>query len=108
MAITASEASRDLERLIERVNLDHIGIEIISERGAAVLISKDEYDSLAETIYLRRSPANAKRLLAAIKATRNGASVERLLLELDPKALPSPEHRSALQCPQEHGDTRAS
>ena len=50
MAITASEARSDLFGLIERVNLDQTEVEITSKRGSAVLMSKDEYDSLLETL----------------------------------------------------------
>ena len=49
MAITASEARSDLFGLIERVNLDQTEVEITSKRGSAVLMSKDEYDSLLGT-----------------------------------------------------------
>ena len=72
MAITTSEARRDLFGLIERVNLDHSEVEITSRRGSAVLMSKAEYDSLVETSYLLRSPANAQRLLSALAAVRDG------------------------------------
>lgn len=76
MAITTSEARRDLFGLIERVNLDHSEIEITSKRGSAVLMSKDEYDSLVETSYLLRSPENARRLVNALHDARaaNGES----------------------------------
>lgn len=70
MAITAKEARRDLARLIERVNLDRTEIEIVSERGSAVLMSKDAYDSLVETNYLLSSPANAHRLLSSLGSAR--------------------------------------
>ncbi len=70
MAITASEARRDLVRLIERVNLDRTEVEIVSKRGSAVLMSKGEYDALVETSYLLRSPANARRLGAALDSVR--------------------------------------
>ncbi len=56
MAITTSEARRDLFGLIERVNLDHTEVEITSKRGSAVLMSKDEYDALVETSLLLRGP----------------------------------------------------
>jgi len=72
MAITTSEARRDLFGLIERVNLDHTEVEITSKRGSAVLMSKDEFDSLVETSYLLRSPANAQRLLSAMAHARAG------------------------------------
>jgi antitoxin YefM len=70
MAISASSARRDLFKLIERVNLDRVGIEIVSPRGSAMLLSKDEYDSLKETSYLLSSPKNAERLLSALTAVR--------------------------------------
>ncbi|NYE95827.1 antitoxin YefM [Psychromicrobium silvestre] len=81
MAITASEARRDLFGLIERVNLDHTEIEIMSKRGSAVLMSKDEYDALVETSYLLRSPKNAQRLLSALESSREGQVVEHELIE---------------------------
>jgi antitoxin YefM len=70
MAITASKARRDLVRLIERVNLDRTELEIVSKRGSAVLMSKDEYDALVETSYLLSSPANAHRLMSALESVR--------------------------------------
>ena len=81
MAITTSEARRDLFGLIERVNLDHTEVEIISKRGSAVLMSKDEYDSLVETSYLLRSPKNAIRLLSALESAREGNVTEHGLIE---------------------------
>jgi antitoxin YefM len=72
VAVTASEARRDLPGLIERVNLDRTNIEIVSKRGSAVLISKDEYDSLMETSFLLQSPKNAQRLLSSLAAAREG------------------------------------
>jgi antitoxin YefM len=41
-----------------------------SMHGSAVLMSKDEYDSLLETTYLLRSPKNARRLIDAIESAR--------------------------------------
>ncbi len=81
MAITATEARRDLFGLIERVNLDQTEVEIMSKRGSAVLMSKEEYDSLVETSYLLRSPKNAVRLLAALESARDGQTVEHELIE---------------------------
>ncbi len=81
MAITTSEARRDLFGLIERVNLDHTEVEITSKRGSAVLMSKDEYDSLIETTYLLRSPENARRLLDAMESARKGDVSEHDLIE---------------------------
>lgn len=70
MAVTASEARRKLNRLIERVNLDRTEIQIVSKHGSAVMMSKDEYDALVETSYLLSSPTNASRLMSALRSVR--------------------------------------
>ncbi|WP_232663052.1 type II toxin-antitoxin system Phd/YefM family antitoxin [Pseudonocardia sp. TRM90224] len=72
MAITASEARRHLSALIEQVNDDRTPVEIISPRGAAVLIAKPDFDALEETAHLLRSPANAARLMESLVQARSG------------------------------------
>ncbi|GAB2689878.1 type II toxin-antitoxin system Phd/YefM family antitoxin [Nocardia thraciensis] len=73
MAISASEARTRLFPLIQQVNDDHVPVRINSKGGDAVLMSADDYDSWQETIYLLRSPADAKRLLEAIAWDKSGA-----------------------------------
>jgi antitoxin YefM len=72
MAITASEARKNLFPLIEQVNDDRTPIEITSRRGDAVLLSRADYDALEETAHLLRVPANAKRLLESLQQARSG------------------------------------
>ena len=72
MAITASEARKNLFPLIEQVNDDRTTIEITSRRGTAVLMSLDDYNALEETAYLLRSPTNATRLMAGLEQARAG------------------------------------
>ncbi|XVV11046.1 type II toxin-antitoxin system Phd/YefM family antitoxin [Actinoplanes sp. CA-131856] len=76
-AISASEARRTLLPLIERVNADHTPIEIVSMRGNAVLVSKEDWDAMVETNYLLRSPANAKWLAESVEQWRAGRTTER-------------------------------
>ena len=76
-AISASEARKTLFPLIERVNEDHTPIEIVSKRGNAVLVSKEDWDSIVETNYLLRSPANAKHLVESVEQWRAGRVTER-------------------------------
>lgn len=76
MAITASEARRGLFGLIENVNDDRTAVEITSKRGNAVLMSLSEYEALAETAYLLRAPANARRLLESLAQAEAGELVE--------------------------------
>lgn len=70
--ITASEARKRLFPLIEEVNQDADHVVITSKAGNAVLISESEWDSWQETMYLLRSPANAKRLIESISRTAEG------------------------------------
>ena len=73
MAISASEARQRLFPLIQQVNNDHEPVRIASRAGDAVLMSAADYDSWQETVYLLRSPENARRLMEAVardKASR--------------------------------------
>lgn len=79
MAITASEARKNLFPLIEQVNNDRTPIEITSKRGDAVLIAVADYRALEETAYLLRSPANARRLLESMDQARSGDTQEHQL-----------------------------
>ena len=79
MAITASEARKNLFPLIEKVNADRTPIEITSKRGDAVLMAVDDYRALEETAYLLRSPANVRRLLESMEQARTGKTEEREL-----------------------------
>jgi|SRR5215469_7926776 len=75
MAITASEARKRLFPLIKQVNDDRAPVEIVSNHGRAYLIAADDYESMAETDYLLRSPANAARLMAAAEEVRSGRNL---------------------------------
>jgi antitoxin YefM len=72
VAISASEARSRLFPLIRQVNDDHEPIRISSK--GAVLMSAEDFDSWQETIYLLRSPANARRLMEAVARDRYGDS----------------------------------
>jgi antitoxin YefM len=46
-----------------------------------VIVSKRDYESLVETAYLLRSPANARRLLASIERLERGKGTARDLID---------------------------
>ena len=48
-----------------------------------VIVSLEEYESLRETAYLMRSPANARRLLDAIERLEAEGGAEHELVETD-------------------------
>jgi antitoxin YefM len=81
MAITASEARKRLFPLIKQVNDDRAPVEIVSNNGRAYLVAADDYESMAETDYLLRSPANAARLMSAADDVRRGRAVITKTLE---------------------------
>lgn len=49
----------------------------------AVIVSLAEYQSLKETDYLLRNPANARRLLAAVERLDGGVGAQHELIETD-------------------------
>jgi antitoxin YefM len=84
VTISASEARSRLYPLIQQVNNDHVPVRISSKGGDAVLMSADDFDSWQETIYLLRSPANARRLMEAVFRDKSGqATVVKTMEELD-------------------------
>lgn len=72
VTISASEARQRLFPLLEQVNTDHEPVRITSKAGDAVLMSADDYDSWQETVYLLRSPENARRLMEAVARDKTG------------------------------------
>ena len=81
-AITYSVARANLAKTMDRVCNDHEPL-IITRNGeqSVVMLSLDDYKALEETAYLLRSPANAKRLLAAITDLSAGKGIEQKLLK---------------------------
>lgn len=79
-AITYSAARAQLASTMDRVCDDHEPL-IITRSGerSVVMLSLEDYQALEETAYLLRSPANAKRLLAAMEALEGGKGTERKL-----------------------------
>jgi len=76
VAITATQARRNLFPLIEQVNNDRTPVEITSRRGHAVLMSLEDYEELEETAHLLRAPANARRLLESLAQAAAGERQE--------------------------------
>jgi antitoxin YefM len=72
ISTTYSHARENLASLLDRVTQDR-EIAIIKRRGNedVALVSADELSSLLETAHLLRSPANAKRLLAALHRSQS-------------------------------------
>ena len=81
-AISYTNAHADLARTIARVCADHEPVIITGETDqSVVMLSLDDYNALAETAYLLRSPNNARRLLESIAELEGGGGTERELAE---------------------------
>ncbi len=79
-AITYTAARADLARAMDRVCDDHEPVIITREsEQAVVMLSLDDYNALAETAHLLRSPNNARRLLDSIAEVEQGGGTERAL-----------------------------
>jgi antitoxin YefM len=72
-SITYTAARENLAATINRVCEDQAPVVITRNRDqAVVMLSLAEYESLQETAYLLRTPANAKRLLMSIESLERG------------------------------------
>ncbi len=72
-AITYTAAREGLASTMDQVCRDRAPVVITRNRDqAVVMMSLDDYEELEETAHLLRSPANARRLLAAIQALESG------------------------------------
>ena len=77
-----SDSRANYAEMLDTVTDDREEV-IITRAGhePVVVVSLDDYESLKETAYLLKSPANARRLLASIEQLENGEGTQRDLLE---------------------------
>lgn len=83
-AITYTEARQKLASTMDKVCDTHEPT-IITRRSAdpVVLMSLADYNAIAETAYLLRSPKNAQRLAESLEQLDAGKSVTKDLIEVD-------------------------
>ena len=82
-AITYTAARETLASTMDRVCQDHDPVIITRNRDqAVVMLSLEDYESLQETAYLLRSPANAKRLMDAIEDLNKGKGIQKSIDDL--------------------------
>ncbi len=83
MLITTYTSFRQqLKSYLDKVRNNHTPLFVTSANGEdVVVISKSDYESMEETFYLLKSPANATRLLKGIEEYEKGLGKERSLIE---------------------------
>ena len=83
-AITYSAARENLASMMDQVCANHDPLIITRKRNqSVVLLSLEDYESLQETAYLLRSPANASRLAEGIAELEAGKGILRSLSEFE-------------------------
>lgn len=81
--LTYSDTRARLKEVMDRVVDDHAPVVVTRKRGeAVVMVSLADWSAVEETLHLMSSPANARRLTAAIGQLEAGAGAERELIEL--------------------------
>lgn len=82
--INYTEARNGLASLLDAVENDREEV-IITRVGhePVVVLSLDDYQSMRETLYLMRSPENARRVLDSITRLERGEGVVRELIDPD-------------------------
>lgn len=80
--VNYSEARENFKQVLDRVS-DDCDSTLIKRRDHedVVLLSKSHYDSIMETLYLMRSPANAKHLIEAITRDKAGEGESHELID---------------------------
>lgn len=75
--VTEQEARSQLSELADSTWDNHDVVVIAREGGrSTVMLSLEDYESLNETAYLLRSPANAERLLQSVEDVRLGVNLQ--------------------------------
>ena len=82
--VNFTEARQNFKKVLDRVT-DNVDCTVVVRRDGddAVIMSKSHYDSIMETLYLLRSPANATRLRESILAVEAGDIEEHPLIDAD-------------------------
>lgn len=80
--VNFTDARNNLKSVIDEV-VDDADFTVIARRDApdAVLMSLDTFNSIMETAYLLKSPANAEWLARSIEEYRQGQAIERALTD---------------------------
>lgn len=79
--VNFSEARNNLKKVIDRV-VDDADYTVIARRDSpdAVVMSLDTFNSMVETVYLLKTPANATHLTHSIQQFRKGKVRQRKLV----------------------------
>lgn len=66
--VTATEARKQLYKLIDDVAESHEPVQIRGKRGCAILVGEDDWRAVQETLYLVSIPGMRESILAGMAA----------------------------------------
>ncbi|MCD1279604.1 MAG: type II toxin-antitoxin system Phd/YefM family antitoxin [Psychrobacter sp.] len=94
--VSFSEARKHLKSVLDTVN-DDANATIVTRRDAddAVVMSLDYYNSLMETVYLLKSPANAAHLAESIAQYQAGKTGTHELIDITDESNSSNDNERA-------------
>jgi antitoxin YefM len=65
--LTVTQARKKLFRLLDEANSSHSPIVIEGKRGGAVLIGREDWSAIEETLYLNAIPGMRQSIIAGMK-----------------------------------------
>ncbi len=83
--ISCTAARQSISKTISSVLSDRLPVRVTNKRlGSVIIMPEDDFNSWQETVYLLKSPANARRLLDGIDALdRREGTVSKSMEELE-------------------------
>lgn len=65
--VTATEARKNLYRLLDELSQTHEPLQISGKRNTAVLVAEEDWQSIQETLYLLSIPGMRKSIIQGLK-----------------------------------------
>ncbi len=82
LTVNYSVFRQELKTFLDKVSQSHVPMIVTRSKGEdVVVLSKSDYDSMEETYYLMKNPANAARLLKGIEEYKQGKVMEKELVD---------------------------
>ena len=66
-SVSATEARKNLYRLLDEVHESHVPIHITGKRHSGVLISAEDWRAIQETLYLQSIPGMRESILKGMR-----------------------------------------
>ena len=74
--LSVTEARANLYKLIDDTSLNHEPVIITGKRGNVVLLAKDDWNAINETLHLLSVPGMRETILAGMQESIDGAATE--------------------------------